>query len=249
MNSKKTRNFIIVIAALAVLVVFYALFLHEPTIDTPPVILAPAQTDAQPGGDPSGEVGLNLAEVTPETVQSVISTLKRADSWSRTVTIEDFWDGGSRSTELSVWTSGGRTRIRYAGSGDIKNILLLDGRLYIWYDGERGVFESDYQETDLAEADAWLRCLTYEELLELPAGEITGAGYAEYADVPCIYAEWHTRNFGYVNRVYVSVSTGLLMGSETYDGEDLIYRMSSSAPNISDPDENWFSPPDAVGGS
>ena len=49
---------------------------------------------------------------------------------------------------------------------------------------------------------------------------------------------------GYENEIYVSVTTGLLMSASTYDGSTLIYRMSSSEPELTAPDEALFTVPD-----
>ena len=101
----------------------------------------------------------------PETVQAVISRLSRVESYSRTVTIEDFWDGGSSSTELDVWADSSRTRIRINLAGGAKNVLVRDAKLYVWYDTSSAVYENDVMSG--SEADEWLRCINYDELLSL----------------------------------------------------------------------------------
>ena len=122
--------------------------------------------------------------------------------------------------------------------GGVKNILLRDAKLYIWYDNSSGVYESDIMSA--SEADEWLRCIDYEELLQLPASAILSTNYELFGGESCICVEYSSGELGYLNRVYVSVSTGLLMGAETYDGDSLIYSMSSSAPSFSAPDESMF---------
>ena len=60
----------------------------------------------------------------------------------------------------------------------------------------------------------------------------------------CIYVEYIDGSDTYVNRIYVSVSTGLLMGAEAYEDNVLIYRMYVSDLELSTPDESIFVPPD-----
>ena len=60
---------------------------------------------------------------------------------------------------------------------------------------------------------------------------------------PCIYVEYVSGDFGYTSCVYISVSTGLLMGARVYDGEELVYQMTSSAPELSAPSEDMFALP------
>ena len=241
--SKKTTLFAVVLVALASAVLVIALLWRGAGAVTPPVILPTPQTGAEQSGAP--QPGVVLAEVTPETVQAAIATLSRAQAYARTVTIEYFWQQGegSGSTEIREWRNSGSTRIRIESADDAENILLSGDKTYIWYDKAIGLYEAD-TEGGAAEADRWLRCLTYEEVLSLPQGDITDAGYSVYAGETCIWASYVSDTFNYENIVYVSVNTGLLMGAETYDGEELIYRMTSGAPDPAAPDASWFRLPE-----
>ena len=82
-----------------------------------------------------------------------------------------------------------------------------------------------------------------EELLQLPVENIISASYEQYMNESCILVEYSSGEFGYTDLVFISVSTGLLMGAETYDGDTLIYRMSSTMPNLTSPDEGLFQLP------
>ncbi|MFR5782180.1 MAG: hypothetical protein ACLUEK_10270 [Oscillospiraceae bacterium] len=172
---------------------------------------------------------------------AVVSMLTCADSYSRTVTVEDFWPGGNSSTELAVWVDHDRSRIRVEKDGVVRNILISDGTLYIWYDYSEEVFSSD--KLDDAGVDEWLRCISYDELLELPVSSISSASYEQFGGESCIYVEYVSGDFGYTSCVYISVSTGLLMGARVYDGEELVYQMTSSAPELSAPSEDMFALP------
>lgn len=237
--SKRSRFIIILLIVLTAAVILYALFGMDRGVETPPVELpdaAPTEGTFTP--EPSGQ---GVAELSPATVQSVISLLTRADSYSRTVTIEDFWEGGSSETQLNVWSDNARTRIRVELADGAKNILLRDAKLYIWYDNSSGVYESSVMSSSAA--DEWLRCIDYSELLELPVEDIVSAGYVQYMNESCILVEYTKGELGYRSSVFISVSTGLLMGAETYDGDTLIYRMSSTAPKLSAQDESVFELP------
>jgi len=243
-KSRKTNFLMIAIIVIVAAVVLFALFGNGGSVETASVILpTPIVSSENPDSEGSDGDELALAEVTPWTVQSVISRLSRTESYSRTVTVEEFWDGGSSSTELSAWTSGGSTLIRLDVGGTIENILLSDGTLYIWYEGSQDLYSASPEDTGAAQADGWLRCLTYEDLLDLPVSSITDAGYTDYEGESCIFAEYYSGEFGYRSVVYVSVNTGLLMGAETYDGDTLTYRMTAGALDLSAPDENMLHPP------
>ena len=67
--------------------------------------------------------------------------------------------------------------------------------------------------------------------------------YTSFGGESCIYVEYVSGDFGYTSCVYISVSTGLLMGARVYDGEELVYQMTSSAPELSAPSEDMFALP------
>ena len=62
--------------------------------------------------------------------------------------------------------------------------------------------------------------------------------------VDCIYVEYEPGVENYVNRIYVSVENGLLIGSEAYENDVLIYRMYSQ-PELGDQDQSLFTPPES----
>lgn len=230
---------------LCALIVVAALFWKSGSVETAPVVLpTPAAGGQEQSGSPS-DAAVVRAEVTPRTVQAVIARMSRSDTYSRTLTAEDFWTGGSAQTTIAVYAKPGAARLRITGTGSAENILLADGTLTIWYDDSTAVFTREDADTGTKAADLWLRSLTYEDLLSVPTAEITGAGYADYGGEPCIWAEYTAGSFGYRNKVYVSVTDGLLMGAETWDGETLVYRMSSDTPVLSEPESTWFTPPAA----
>ncbi len=104
--------------------------------------------------------------------------------------------------------------------------------LYIWLDSVSQLYAEPYD----GSADPWMRLLTYEDVLELPVEDILSAGYRQYSGVECIYVEYIDGSDTYVNRIYVSVSPGLLMGAEAYEDNVLIYRMYVSDLELSTPD-------------
>ena len=55
---------------------------------------------------PSGGDALTVVEVSPETVQAAVATLRRPESYSRSITVEYLWDGGSGTAGNSA---GGNT--------------------------------------------------------------------------------------------------------------------------------------------
>lgn len=241
---KNHGAFFYIILLLALVAVGTMVFLLAPgrQPDTPAVLLpTPVVADTAPD-DAEAPDAYTPLEVTPETVQTVIATLRRIDSYSRTLAVRDYWSGGSRSRTILVWAHGGATRVTvyYEGGGVQEQLLLRDEEKWIWYSDDERVYTGPAAEGD---ADAYQTILTYEKVLALPQEDILDAGYTDYAGTYCIYVRCRTGSLGYVSECYIDPDTGLLMGERCYDGETLIYSMDSSAPDVSTPDEALFIPP------
>lgn len=70
--------------------------------ETPPVRLSAAPVSAPPVSPPPEQPGARVVEIAPDTVQTVVALLRRADSYSRTLTVQRFWSGGSAETVYRV---------------------------------------------------------------------------------------------------------------------------------------------------
>lgn len=206
---------------------------------------SPDASAEQTSDDPStgGDV-LTVVEVTPETVQYAIATLARPESYSRTITIEQFWSGGSGTYEIAVTVSGPWTRTdRTMPDGRVRRTITGEGTTYIWYSSEEEVYAAPSGEIT---ADNEQSIPTYEDILELPAEEIITADYRAILGLNCIYVETAETAEGYALRYWVSVDTGLLVASEKLlDGEP-VYRMGSPTVDQSEPDASAFTLPDGT---
>ena len=208
--------------------------------ETPPVELL---TPSEPGrATVSTDVmppELSVLDISVETVQTVITNLVPVETYSRTLTAELFWDGGSSVRTIDVWASGDRLRLTVTQDGAEQYVLLQGDQEWIWYpDG--AVWSGAVQSAD---ADRWQTLVTYQDVLKLDVEDILDAGYADYNGEFCIFVRYRSGYLGYENICYISDQTGLLMGSETYDDDVLIYALHSSAPELGAPDEAIFLPP------
>ena len=152
------------------------------------VVLPDTNTSAEGGGDLPAEGGaLTVVEVTPETVQAAIETLHRPEAYSRTVTVEYLWTGGSGTIELSTAVSAPWTRVdRTLPDGQVRHSITDGETTYIWYNGESEVYTGP---AGAISADAEETIPTYEDVLALPQDHIVQADYRVVSDVRCIYAE------------------------------------------------------------
>lgn len=194
------------------------------------------------GEDPGGR--LVRVEVTPETVQSVVATLSRPQSYYRELTVELWSDALVQSAAaVQVWVDGGWTRSDVAApNGTVQHNLVGEGTRWIWYDGGEAVsFPADGAQADLAQ-----RIPTYEDVLELSQAEIAGAGYEVYGGIDCVFVEAEQRELGSTERYWISVADGLLVAAERVKGDALVYRMAAQSPEIPAPQSSSFALPDGT---
>jgi hypothetical protein len=197
-------------------------------LNTPSVVL-PGGTDAIDGPASSGMQSAagqyQRVEVTPATVQAVIATLDRLDSYSRELTVETFWEGGSSTLAVQMWTDGGWTSIcQTLPSGVTRYDLVGDGTVYYWYSGSQQykTAPADELSPDLAQ-----RIPTYETVLALDPDTITAADYQLLDDQSCIYVEVQQDHTALLERYWVSVDSGLLVAAEAEQAGETVYRLTA----------------------
>lgn len=232
--------------AFAVLIVLVIAFLLRLTMHRPPAVVLPAAGDTQSGGDVVQEASGNAirrVEVTPQTVQRVIERLARPENYSRTVTLERFWTGGSGRTSAAVSVMDGWTRVDLAeNDGEARHVITGGGKSWIWYGADERVFTG----AAAISADEEQGIPTYEDVLRLNTAFIAAADYRVMSGVNCIYVETVPLASPYAEHWWVSVDSGLLIAAERYEGETLVYRMTALEADIGGVDEQSFRLPDGT---
>ena len=110
MDQKNRTILVIAIAVTVVAAVFVSIVLPAITGRAPQVTLPNVNQETE------GESQAFLpVEVTPETVQTVISSLSRPDSYYRELTVTLFWEGGESAEQVEIWADGGYVRTTIAG--------------------------------------------------------------------------------------------------------------------------------------
>ena len=235
-----------VVAVLVLVVSMVFLFLYNPAGSAnPPKITLPPVSSAQPGITlpPAGE--LDRTEVNRETVQSALSSLERTQSYSREFTVTLIADGElSGGFKVSVLSLNGDLRITKDRGGEQENHLIKDGMHWIWYQGEDGFYVGPASKGNaLSYADLWQGIVTYEDVLSLDPELIIDAGYTEYDGESCIFVEYTGGSFSYTTDLFISVGSGLLMGSGVFSDGSLVYAVTSEGISLSPPDAELFLPP------
>ena len=224
MEDRKRTVLAVVIVVVVLVAVLYSFSLNLFAVH-PDFVLA--DPDASNSVDPDvGQTGGIVVEVSPQTVQSLIASLTRYESYSRTIAVE-YLDHGQTVGSISaqVWADGGWIRSSVTlSSGRVEHAIVGDGQLWLWYDQEDRVYNGPAEEMT---ADLTQRLPTYEDVLALDKDSITDAGYMERDGQPCVYVEAVFPELGYMERYWVSETSGLLMAAETEKDGELIYSMTS----------------------
>ena len=194
---------------------------------------------------------LDRVEVTSETVQAVISTLARPETYSRYITIETFWENGGHAvyTILSA-VDKGVTSLRIISSvGAEKRIIVTPDKLYIWYRGDRVPYigEKGSAGDETRTADEWQMLASYEDIMSIDVKDISDAGFTGYNGEDCIYVQYRSALLGYSGKYYISIEFGLVTGAEEYDGTGaLVYKMTAGECTTGTIDPSEFILPDGT---
>ena len=121
MDQKNRTILVIAIAVTVVAAVFVSIVLAI-TGRAPQVTLPNVNQETE------GESQAFLpVEVTPETVQTVIASLSRPDSYYRELTVTLFWEGGESAEQVEIWADGGYVRTTIATGGTVQYRLVGEG--------------------------------------------------------------------------------------------------------------------------
>lgn len=250
---RKNRTLLALAIAVLIAVAVLSSFSIPILFGRTPVVALPDQsvldhTDSGSGGqqDPGGGSYVRV-EITPETVQSVIGTLVRPQSYYRELTIETIWgegESGTATAEMQVWVDGGFTRVETKlSTGLVQHCIVGGGSTYLWYGSDKKWYRAA---ADNFSADLAQRMPTYEDVLALDKKDITGTGYETLDGLSCIYVEVADEALGYLERYWIGVESGLLVSAETVKTGTVVYRMTSHTMEVPIPQDADFTLPDGT---
>lgn len=224
-QNKRTR--IAVLIALIVLLAVFGSFAYSIfTARTTGVSLPSPQPDVSI--DSPTTQNSQLVEVSVDTVQAIIASLDRTESYYRPLTIQTYWGTSSSTISVRTWVDGGYTYSRISlPSGTVRYTLSDATSLYYWYAGSSSYLTAP---PNTLNADLAQHIPTYEDVLNLPTERIRDAGYGTYSDHLCIYVETSADELGYLERYWVSVENGLLVAAETVKDEKVVLSVNATYP-------------------
>lgn len=226
-RSQNVLIFLIAIVIGVAVVASFGLNIFTTRLDTIPVPTPLEEETLSDGVDGQEGGTLVRVEVTSETVQSVIATMTRPESYYRQVVVQNYWNESELGiTTAEVWVDYGWTYTVATGENGIERSSIVgDDTLWWWYDGDGAAME--------APADQWSadvegqRIPTYEDVLDLNTSDILDAGYEMHGELSCIYVSAHIPELDYIVHYWIAEESGLLVATETWDGESLVSEMVS----------------------
>ena len=222
MGEKNRRVLVIAIAVTVLAAVFVSFGLPAITGRIPQVTLADLD---QPDPQESNQQLLPV-EVTPDTVQSVVATLSRPESYSRTMTVSLYWgESGQADQQVQMWAGDGYVKTTVSSVSGVQHRLVGDGKLRLWYEGDTSWKEMD---ADSRSADLAQHIPTYEDVLSVDIDRLTKASYVSKGGKDCIYVEVAQDRPDTVDCYWIETATGLLAFCETMEGEKLVYSMAET---------------------
>jgi hypothetical protein len=237
------RKFRTVTAGAAILTVLILILLLTNTLRRSSHIVLPASaSSASEESDGSQVKNRNLVDITPQTVQTAISTLKRPSRYIRSLTVRNYWSGGSSTATIATYVCDHYTRSDTdSGTGRIRHMITDGATTYVWYNQSRNYFAGAAGKIS---ADQEQSIPTYEDILKLRSSQILNADYRTFSDENCIYVETAKDADGYVQEYWVSVGTGLLVGAEKLKDGETVYKMLAKAVSGTAPTTDKFTLPD-----
>ena len=227
MDSKNRLAIAIAITCLIVVAMFASFGRSLFLVNIPSVSLAQLNEDTSDGSDSSVQGQDDQfwqVDVTPETVQSIVASLSRPESYYRELTVETLWSDGSHSTSVQFWQDGGWSHTRQIlPSGAVRHDLTGEDTTYYWYEGSERYrsFPADEYSADLTQ-----HITSYEDVLDLDKDTITQTGYERRDVWPCVYLQVQVSDT-VVERYWISTDTGLLVSAEREQNGQLVYRMTA----------------------
>ena len=219
MDQKKRSLLVLAIAITVCAAVFVSIGVPALTGRAPEVTLPNVNQETE-----AEDKAFLPVEVTSDTVQNVIASLSRPESYHRELTVSLFWTSGESSEEVEIWADAGYVRTTIATGGTVQYRLVGEGKLRLWYAGDQ-----TWQETEAGDATADLaqRIPTYEDVLDVEPQTISDAGYEEKNGSNCIFVSVE-RNESVTDYYWISTDTGLLCAAETYEGGRKVYEMGET---------------------
>ncbi len=242
--NKQRKTYSTLIFAIAGTVIFILFLLFIPNMSTTLINTVPERPPEISIVNTNEALITSTVTIDKNNVKNIISAMARpSEYFSETQSILSH-NSGSATYTRKCWVKGPFSKVDLISPSGSQTMhyLYTEKNVYIWRSGSRtyhtaarGDFEPD---------DAQMM-MTYEDILKADDKNIVKAGLATYENAPCIYAELKSPHTGYIERYWVSATTGLLVHGQTVDNSgSVIYSITATQTDISAQGDENFTLPD-----
>lgn len=184
---------------------------------------------------------LEKVEVDKSNIKLIIEALQRPETYHISANSTIYYSGGQSSMAAEGYIYGSTSRTIVYGDGTRQNCLIDGEIVYIWPEGLATYYSG--KKGDFSEDD-YIYIPTYEKILSFEDDAILNADYSLYNDRYCLYVEVYEELSGYRSLYYISVENGLLIGAQSFEGEELVYSLSCDVLDMPESFGDIFTLPD-----
>lgn len=182
-----------------------------------------------------------LPDLTKSNVIRVIKSMEKASAYYQEGKVEVISGRASLVKKYKTWAKNGIYRCEIMGEGSLLNVILTTKNTYYWkanskevYAGATGSFEvEDIQGIPFVT-----------ELYDISEENISDVSTESYLDSAIIFIQVDDPEMGYTEKHWIGAQSGVLLKTEIYEGETLIYRFETVSFTYDTPDDSVFLLPD-----
>ncbi len=184
--------------------------------------------------------------VTPQTVQQLIQTLRRPSEYAYETTATFFAEEQNHVLRAQAWRKDDVSKtISYDAQGALqKQVILTPEEVYIWgEDSEESFFRGsagDFTDEDTTHIPS------HEQLLSLPVDAVRQAELQTYGSLPCIYVQTLDDDTNEQQDWYLSIAHGLVIGFSVSVQGQPVFSMDMSTLDLAPVDTTVFALPSGL---
>ena len=146
----------------------------------------------------------------------------------------------SATYSRSKWVKNALARVDILSAQQSQTVhyVYTSNSVYIWRSGDRTYHKASRGNFNPDDAQMMM---SYEDIIAAKDEDVITAGLTMYDGTSCIYAETKNPDTGYIERYWVSHSTGLLVFGQTLDENgNVIYSITSTKTEVSPQNDDIF---------
>lgn len=182
-----------------------------------------------------------LPDITKSNVIRVIKSMEKAPAYYQEGTVEVISGRASLVKQYKTWAKNGVYKCEISAEDSFLNVILTTENIYYWKANSREVYAGATGSFEVEDVQG-IPFVT--ELYDISEENIIEVSIESYLDAATIFIQVQDPDMGYTEKHWVGAQSGVLLKSEIYEEENLIYRFETVAFIYDVPDDSKFILPD-----